>query len=99
MGIGASIGRRGLSAPGEGVTSLGTGGQAVGGGGTSVATPFVTGAIALAWSEFPEASAAQVRVAVAQAHARRAPTVIPALLNAEAIRAGLGASRARGVTG
>jgi subtilisin family serine protease len=88
--LGNSIGRRGLSAPGEGITSLGTAGDAVQSGGTSVAAPFVTGAIALAWSEFPNARAAEVRLAVTQAHAHPRPTVVPALLNAEAIHARLG---------
>jgi subtilisin family serine protease len=85
--FGNSIGRRGLSAPGEGITSLGTDSKAVPSGGTSVAAPFVTGALALVWSEFPDASASQVRMAVTQAHARRRPTIIPALLNAWAIYA------------
>jgi subtilisin family serine protease len=44
--IGSSIGRRGLSAPGEDITSLGTEGKPRTFGGTSAATPFVTGAIA-----------------------------------------------------
>jgi subtilisin family serine protease len=83
--LGSSIGRRGLSAPGEGVTSLSANGNALPSGGTSVAAPFVTGAIALVWSEFVDASASQLRSAVAQAHAHRRPTVVPALLNAWAI--------------
>jgi subtilisin family serine protease len=87
--LGNSIGRRGLSAPGEGITSLGTESKAVPSGGTSVAAPFVTGAIALVWSEFPDAGAGQVRLAVTQAHAQRRPTVVPALLNAWAIRAAM----------
>jgi subtilisin family serine protease len=87
--FGNSIGRRGLSAPGEGITSLGTFGDAVPSGGTSVAAPFVTGAIALVWSEFPSASAGQVRLAVTQAHAQRRPTVVPVLLNACAIHAAM----------
>ena len=86
---GNSIGRRGLSAPGEGITSLGTDSKAVPSGGTSVAAPFVTGAIALVWSEFPDAGAGQVRLAVTQAHAQRRPTVVPALLNAWAIHAAM----------
>ena len=45
--FGNSIGRRGLTAPGEGITSLGTDNKAVPSGGSSIATPFVTGAIAL----------------------------------------------------
>ncbi len=87
--FGNSIGRRGLSAPGEGITSLGTDSKAVPSGGTSVAAPFVTGAIALVWSEFPDASAGLLRVAVTQAHTQRRPTVVPALLNAWAIYAGM----------
>jgi subtilisin family serine protease len=83
--LGSSIGRRGLSAPGEGVTSLPTAGNPFASGGTSVAAPFVTGAIALAWSEFPAATAAQIRLAVAQAHGFRRATVVPPLLNAWAI--------------
>jgi subtilisin family serine protease len=83
--LGNSIGRRGLSAPGEGITSLGTDAKAVPSGGTSVAAPFVTGVIALVWSEFPDAGAGQIRLAVTQAHAHRRPTVVPALLNAWAI--------------
>jgi subtilisin family serine protease len=83
--LGNSIGRRGLSAPGEGVSSLATEGKPVASEGTSVAAPFVTGAIALAWSEFPTASAAQVRLAVTQAHARRRAAIAPPLLNAWAL--------------
>jgi len=83
--FGNSIGRRGLSAPGEGITSLGTDSKAVPSGGTSVAAPFVTGAIALVWSEFPDASAGQIKLAVTKAHAQRRPMVVPALLNAWAM--------------
>jgi subtilisin family serine protease len=83
--LGSSIGRRGLSAPGAGVTGLATDGKAVASGGTSVAAPFVTGAIALAWSEFPAATAAHLKLAVAQAHGLRRTTVVPPLLNAWAI--------------
>ena len=62
--LGGSIGARGLSAPGERVTSLGTEGQSLTLSGTSVAVPFVTGAIALLWSEFPGATAAQIKLAL-----------------------------------
>ena len=55
--LGGSIGRRGLAAPGDAVTSLSAAGQVLTFGGTSVAAPFVTGAIALLWSEFRGASA------------------------------------------
>jgi subtilisin family serine protease len=82
--LSGSIGRRGLGAPGEGVTSLGAEGQPLTLSGTSVAAPFVTGAIALLWSEFPTASAAQVKLAVIQAGAARRTSVVPPLLNAMA---------------
>jgi len=62
--LSGSIGTRGLSAPGDGITSLGAEGQPLTLGGTSVAVPFVTGAIALLWSEFPGATAAQIKLAL-----------------------------------
>ena len=80
--LGASIGRRGLSAPGDGITSLGAEGQSLTLGGTSVAVPFVTGAIALLWSEFPSATAAQIKLAITQASAPRRASVVPPLLDA-----------------
>ena len=80
--LGSSIGRRGLSAPGDEVTSLTTDGKPLTSGGTSVAAPFVTGAIALLWSEFPVATAAQIRLAITKAHAPRRASVVPALLDA-----------------
>jgi subtilisin family serine protease len=79
--LGSSIGRCGLMAPGDHITSLGTNGQPVTSGGTSAAAPFVTGAIALLWSIFPEASAAEVKSAVTGAGVRRA-TVVPPVLDA-----------------
>jgi subtilisin family serine protease len=80
--LGSSIGRRGLSAPGVKITSLGPGSSPVTLGGTSAAAPFVTGTIALLWSEFPTATAAEVRLAVTNAGGRRRSTVIPPLLDA-----------------
>jgi subtilisin family serine protease len=79
--LASSIGRRGLSAPGEGVISLGANGQPQAFGGTSTAAPFVTGAVALLWSEFPKATAAQIRQAVTQC-GRRRNTLVPPLLDA-----------------
>jgi subtilisin family serine protease len=80
--LGSSIGKWGLCAPGAGITSLATAGGPLTLGGTSVATPFVTGAIALLWSAFPRATAAQVKFAVTQGFAPRRATVVPPLLNA-----------------
>ena len=82
--LGGSIGRRGLSAPGDGITSLGAEGRPLSLGGTSVAAPFVTGTIALLWSEFPAATAAQVKLAVTQASTPRRASVVPPLLDAAA---------------
>ncbi|SCY11117.1 Subtilase family protein [Nitrosospira sp. Nl5] len=80
--LGSSIGMRGLSAPGDNITSLGSEGKSLTLGGTSVAVPFVTGAIALLWSEFPTATAAQIKLALIPG-ARRA-SVVPPLLDASA---------------
>jgi subtilisin family serine protease len=82
--LGSSIGRRGLSAPGDGITSLGSGGQSLRLSGTSVAVPFVTGAIALLWAQFPSATAAQIKLAITQAPPMRRPSVVPPLLDATA---------------
>ena len=82
--LGSSIGRRGLSAPGHSMTSLGSQGQLLTLEGTSVAVPFVTGAIALLWSEFPAATAAQIKLAITQASTPRRTSVVPPLLNAAA---------------
>jgi hypothetical protein len=49
--LGHSIGRRGLRAPSDTLTSLGIEDKPVTLGGTSVATRFVTDATALIWSE------------------------------------------------
>jgi subtilisin family serine protease len=77
--LGRSIGSSGLSAPGEGIVSLGPDGRMVTMEGTSVAAPFVTGAIALLWSAFPRASAGLIRAAILPA---RRPGVVPPLLDA-----------------
>jgi subtilisin family serine protease len=79
--LGLSIGRRGVGAPGDAITSLGADDRPVTSGGTSAAAPFVTGAMALLWSEFPSATASEVRAAVMHAHRRRS-TVVPPLLDA-----------------
>jgi len=80
--LGSSIGRRGLSAPGENITSLGTNGKPQTFGGTSAAAPFVTGAIALLWSDSPDATAAQIKLAVTQAGVPRRGTIAPPVLDA-----------------
>jgi subtilisin family serine protease len=78
--LGRSIGRRGIAAPGEDVTSLKVGGGHATFSGTSAAVPFVTGTIALLWSAFPEASVTQIRLAVTGNPLRRR-SVTPPLLD------------------
>lgn len=80
--LGWSIGQHGLSAPGEAIISLGSDGKPLAMSGTSVAAPLVTGTIALLWSEFPTATAATVRLAMANAAVARRTSVVPPLLNA-----------------
>jgi subtilisin family serine protease len=80
--FGSSVGRRGLSASGDRITSLGTEEKVLTLGGTSVAAPFVTGTIALLWSEFPTATAAEIKLAVTQGNGVRRTTVVPPLLDA-----------------
>ena len=80
--LGSSIGRRGLGAPGDRITSLGAEGKPLTFGGTSAAAPFVTGAIALLWSEFPTATATEIKLAATHARIPRRTTVVPPLLDA-----------------
>jgi subtilisin family serine protease len=80
--MGASIGRRGLMAPGEAVTSLGTPGEPVTSGGTSAAAPFITGTVALLWSAFPTATATEIKRAITQVDPALRRTIVPPLLNA-----------------
>lgn len=82
--LSSSIGRRGLRAPGDGVISLGAEGPSLTLGGTSVAVPFVTGTIALLWSVFPAATAAQLTLAVTKTSTLRRASVVPPLLDAAA---------------
>jgi len=82
--VAPSVGQRGLMAPGRRVTSTAPGGHYVQLSGTSVAVPFVTGTIALLWSEFPQATAAEIRHAVLGGATARRGTITPPLLNAEA---------------
>jgi subtilisin family serine protease len=93
--LGGSIGRQGLSALGVGVISLAAEGEPVTLSGTSVAAPFVTGAIALLWSEFCGASAGQIKRAVVQGSLRRRASVVPPLLDAEAAYHALSIERGR----
>lgn len=90
--IGKSIGRNGLMAPAQDITSLGGEGKPQTSGGTSAAAPFVTGAIALLWSEFSNASAANIRLALTRASGQTRRSVGPPLLNAWAAYQALSAN-------
>jgi subtilisin family serine protease len=80
--LSSSISRRGLSAPGDNITSLGAEGKSLTLSGTSVAVPFVTGAIALLWSEFPAATGTQLKLAVTGTSRGRRNSIVPPLLDA-----------------
>lgn len=82
--LGSSIGKMGLSAPGDNITSLGIEGKPLTSGGTSVAVPFVTGSIALLWSLFPAATAAQIKLALLHTSSPRRAALVPPLLDANA---------------
>jgi subtilisin family serine protease len=92
--LGPSLGRRGLLAPGDRITGLGPNGEPMRLSGTSFAVPFVTGSIALLWSVFPEASAAEVRMAIASPTVRRT-AIVPPMLDATAAYQRLAAIRRR----
>jgi len=93
--LGESVGKRGLRAPGVSVTSLGTEGGPVRLSGTSVAVPFVTGTIALLWSQFPKATVSEIKLAVTQASTRSRTSVVPPLLDAESAYQTLRAMKSR----
>lgn len=86
--LGSSVGRNGLSAPGENIISLGVGENAVTFSGTSAAAPFVAGAIALLWSLFPNLDGSIIKHAIGIVNKRRSivPPVINAMLSFEYLK-------------
>jgi subtilisin family serine protease len=93
--LASSFGKRGLSAPGEQITSFAPAGTTLTLSGTSFAVPFVTGTIALLWSAFPDALAAAVKLAVIRSTTGARTSVVPPLLDAAAGYQILAADRRR----
>lgn len=81
--FGPSIGNRGLMAPGLNIKSTFPGAKYAQMSGTSFATPFVTGTVALLWSIFPKATAAEVVHSIMRSTSSNRRSVIPPLLNSE----------------
>ena len=96
--LAGSFGRRGLMAPGSGLTSLGTDGAPTTLEGSSAAAPLVTGAVALLWSIFPAASPAAVRAALVPFLRAGRGAMIPPLLDAWAAFGVMSTSHRQGGT-
>jgi len=82
--LAGSMGRRGLRAPGDQITSLGPDEAPRTLSGTSFAAPFVTGTVALLWSAFPNSTATELRQAVLGAVSGKRTGIVPPLLDATA---------------
>jgi subtilisin family serine protease len=93
--LGRSIGTLGLMAPGLGVASLFANGQSRFSGGTSTAAPFVTGTIALLWSEFPDASLTELKLAVTRRGQSARNSLVPPVLDAWASYEAMASARSR----
>lgn len=78
--LSASIGQRGLAAPGQNVTGLSSNGAPTYFSGTSAACPFVSGAAALLWSEYPNLPGAQIKQALTGG--RRHRGIVPPAMDA-----------------
>jgi subtilisin family serine protease len=80
--LGSSIGARGLCALGDKIVGLLPQGPSASLSGTSVAAPFVTGAAALLWSLYPDASSPRLRHALLRPRGGRSRAIVPPLLDA-----------------
>lgn len=84
--VGPRIGKSGLCAPGVDILTSIPGSQYGSISGTSAAAAFVTGGIALLWSEYPEMSALEMRAVVLQSARREHRSIVPPLFDVEATR-------------
>src|SRR5262245_55944274 len=81
-----TIGKRGLCAPGVNILTTAPGGGFAPVSGTSAAAAFVTGGIALLWSESPATPALEMRTVVLRSATREHHSIVPPLFNVEAAR-------------
>ena len=79
--FGASIGNRGLMAPGVNIKSTFPSREYTLMSGTSIAAPFVTGSIALLWSIFPQASPSAIMYSITLGTSFKRRSIIPPLLD------------------
>ena len=78
--LSATVGLRGLAAPGQDLPSVHANGTAARFSGTSAACPVVTGAAALLWSEFPHCTGHEIKAALTGGPRRR--SIAPPAMNA-----------------
>ncbi|MEM9454774.1 MAG: S8 family serine peptidase [Myxococcota bacterium] len=83
---GGEIGRHGLLAPGSELLGLAPGGGQSRMSGTSVAAPQVTATAALLWSQYPQATAAEIRRALLRPQVDRRGQIPPSLDRADSQR-------------
>ena len=82
---GSSVAKWGLRAPGQNIPSIDAAGKLSAVSGTSAAAPFVTGAAALLHSLFPRATGRTVKHALLGKRSGQRLSIVPPLLNAEAM--------------
>lgn len=87
---GASIGRQGLMAPGLAIPSYGVDGTPVLSSGSSIAAPFVSGAVALLMSVVGRSRSVDIRAAMRSSGLPPGRSVIPPLLDIDAALRSLG---------
>lgn len=84
--VSPTIGKGGLCAPGVDILTAVPGADYASISGTSAAAAFVTGGIALLWSEAPATPALEMRTIVLQSAMREHRSIVPPLFDVEAAR-------------